>query len=76
MGCTNLGLLHELALRDAEAAHFYEKGCEGGHAESCTNLGVLYSQGRGVTSNSEKAVELFEKACEGGDKLACTNLGL
>jgi uncharacterized protein len=55
----------------AEAARFYEKGCEGGAAPSCHNLGLMYSAGDGVVRDLAKAKSLFEKACQGGHQPAC-----
>ena len=39
-----------------QAAQFYEKSCNNLHAESCDKLGILYSEGRGVASDVEKAL--------------------
>jgi TPR repeat protein len=60
--------------RRIEALHL--RACDGGALTGCTNLGVMYSDGRGVTQNAARAVELLRRACDGGDMFGCTNLGV
>ena len=47
-----------------------------GHADAQCNLGVMYSNGRGVKQSYEKAVEWYEKAAKQGDADAQYYLGL
>ena len=53
----------------------YEKACDNGDAEACTQLGVMYATGKGVALNIPRAVEFYRKACDGGSAVGCTNLG-
>jgi len=39
----------------------------------CSNLGLMYQNGRGVRQNYSKAKELFGKACDSGDAEGCKN---
>jgi hypothetical protein len=45
--------------------------CELGDLRSCARAGVLYSGGRGVTTDARKAWTLLSRACDGGDALGC-----
>ncbi|WP_314252806.1 tetratricopeptide repeat protein [Eikenella halliae] len=45
-----------------EAVPWYEKAAAQGHAKAQNNLGVAYSEGRGVAVDKEKACQLFEQA--------------
>lgn len=58
-----------------KAAELFEKVCQEGNLNGCSNLGYLHDQGYGVRQNYEKAVELYTKACDGKIGLACFNLG-
>ena len=42
---------------------------------ACNNLGVAYSEGRGVAQSNAKAAQYFEKACTNGEALGCANVG-
>jgi TPR repeat protein len=55
------------------AARFYHKGCDGGEADSCNNLGYAYAMGNGVIKDEERAAELYQKACDVGQRLGCDN---
>lgn len=59
----------------AKAVLFLSKGCDGGIAEGCFNLGIIYENGQGVKQDYFKAVELYGKACDGGEAKGCFNLG-
>lgn len=59
-----------------KAAELYKKDCDGGDAEGCHNLGLMYSKGEGVKQDKLKAAELFKKACDGGNPGGCFNLGV
>ena len=52
-----------------------ESSCDNGDIDACFYLGALYSDGKGVRQNHQKATELFKKACDGGISLACGFLG-
>ena len=49
--------------------------CDRGEMDSCTNLGVLYEQGDGVTQDYDHARLLYLKACDGGEMTGCKNAG-
>lgn len=53
------------------ATRLYKKGCDGGHAASCNNFGVVESN----ADNKVHAAQLFDQACAGGSARACANLG-
>jgi hypothetical protein len=63
-------------LRPSIAAYLYRDACEAGNATACTNLGVLYAQGRGVTKDVGRARELYEQGCDDGNATGCVNLGV
>ena len=54
---------------------FFSKSCDGGEADGCNNLGVLYVTGEGVKQDYFKAKILFTKTCDSGKADGCTNLG-
>jgi TPR repeat protein len=75
-GCYYLGL-QELA-GDADlpnAAVHFRQACEMGSAGGCNNLGLMYSNGQGVSRNPAKALEYLQRGCDGGDLRACANVG-
>ena len=54
----------------------FDKKCVGGDLEACRNLGVMYSEGTGVSPDPRRATALFGQACTGGNLSACNHLGL
>ena len=58
-----------------EAAKWFRKAAEQGHAIAQYNLGELFYLGRGVPQNDQKAREWWQKAAEQGDQDAidCLN---
>ena len=60
---------------DAEAANWYRRGAEQGHAYSQTQLGLYYMSGRGVEKDAKEAVKWWRKAAEQGSMWAQFNLG-
>ncbi len=52
-----------------------EQAAEQGDAKAQFNLGVMYSDGRGVPQNDAEAVKWFRLAAEQGDASAQYNLG-
>ena len=60
----------------AKARLYYHKACEGGDAEGCNKLGVLWSNGNGGPKDKAKARLYYHKACEGGDAEGCNKLGV
>lgn len=59
----------------AEGVPLLEAACRGGHAETCSDLGLLLWHGKGVDEDLTKAVAYFKQACDGGVAQGCTNLG-
>jgi TPR repeat protein len=58
------------------AAAIYLQACDAGFAKSCSNLGVLYEEGRGVPADDARAVGLFDKSCAARDPIGCANYAL
>ena len=42
------------------------KACDGEVMLGCSNLGVIYANGTGVTQDIARAIDLFQKSCDGG----------
>ena len=51
------------------------RACDAGTAAACTELGVLYAEGKVVTQDLTRARSLYQRACDGGNAPGCTNLG-
>jgi TPR repeat protein len=60
----------------AKAADLNQKGCDWGSAGACTNLGVAYAKGTGVTKDLGKAFAAYQRACDGNDPVGCRDLGI
>jgi TPR repeat protein len=76
-GCYHLGLL-ELAGDATEltkAAEHFRQACEMGVAGACNNMGLMYSNGKGVTPDAARAAEYLQRGCDGGELSACANVG-
>lgn len=52
-----------------------KKGCDAGHANSCTLLGLHHQDGRGTAWDPSEAVRIYERACQLGAGTGCYNLG-
>ena len=50
---------------------YYDKSCQLGYGEGCTNLGALYANGNGIKIDIEKASEYFAKGCDLGHEQGC-----
>jgi len=50
----------------ASAIKWYEKSASHGYAPSIYKLGVMCDQGKGVSSDEERAIDLYEKAASAG----------
>jgi hypothetical protein len=57
-----------------KAADFDEKACERNVAGACVNLGILYTDGKGVERDLKRTGALYRKACDLGDKPGCNYL--
>jgi len=56
-----------------KASNYYQKGCDGGQAAGCFNLGLSYAKGKGVKQNYQTAKQYYGKACDLGDQAGCDN---
>ena len=52
-----------------------KKGCDGGDARSCVNLGGMTLEGIGTKADPVAAAPLFESGCNSGDAIGCGRLG-
>jgi TPR repeat protein len=75
--CNDQGVtaLHSVPSDASLAVRSFERACQGGSADACSNLGALAEAGVGVRSNLSDAARLYEQACTGGAALGCSNLG-
>jgi TPR repeat protein len=78
-GCVNLGVLKEKLAKTKEdylkAFRLYREACEKGNGRGCTNMALLYRDGKGVAKDPAKARELLTRACKDLlDPLACRRL--
>jgi tetratricopeptide (TPR) repeat protein len=67
LGCVqafyNLGYLYQhIDKDDINAAYWYEKAVNSGHAAAHANLGEMYCKGQGVEQDYHKAYDLFSKS--------------
>jgi hypothetical protein len=62
------------ATAEKQTVEQYQKACDGGIADGCTELGVWFEH---ATSGADwmRAVQYLEKGCDGGSAKGCTNLG-
>lgn len=83
LGCSNKPskpLIEDASVGDGgldpvELAGRFDRRCVAGDLEACRNLGVMYSDGTGISPDRERAAKLFLQACNGGNLAACNNLG-
>eukprot|EP00729_Bicosta_minor_P032697 gene32697-biopygen16471 len=61
---------------DVEAAKWYRKSAEAGHATAQYNLGSMYDNGQGVEQDHVEAATWYRKVAEAGYANAQYNLGL
>jgi len=67
------------AFDSGEGARWLTRGCEPpdprrADAQSCSRLGVLFAEGRGVAQDLGRAQALLKKACDSGYENACRHL--
>jgi len=60
----------------SEAAIYFKKAAEQGHAFAQSNLGFMYENGQGVIQDYKQAIPWYRKAAEQGHANAQYNLGL
>lgn len=78
LGCFFYGSEFEKRYLEANPdprAHYFDKGCQGGHAPSCFTLGQLHQRGRAAQVDVPLARTLYRKSCDLGFGQACTSLG-
>jgi hypothetical protein len=73
--CMALAQAAEKTRDFARAAHLYLKACDGRAATGCTELGLLYNRGSGVTPDIAQAALYYKRGCDLGDMSGCSNLG-
>ncbi len=78
--CVSLGYAYDTGTDGKQqnkkiAVRLYQFGCDGGNTTGCTNLGVMYERGQGVSQNYDRALELYRQGCDGGHAGGCTNIG-
>jgi hypothetical protein len=61
--------------RYEDARPYLQNACANEEMEGCTQLGLLYEEGKGVTLNYAEANGLYQKGCQGGEMPACSYLG-
>lgn len=75
-GQKNISIGESVKQDKLKAAELFKKSCDGGEAEGCHSLGLVYSKGEGIKQDKLKAAELFKKACDGENPGGCFNLGV
>jgi TPR repeat protein len=65
-----------VAQSDVEAARWYRKAADQGHADEHYNLGFMFVHGRGVAQSDVEAARRWQKAADQGIAGAQSNLGL
>jgi hypothetical protein len=76
-GCVDLGVVKLADKKLAgDAQYAFRRACYGGgEFEGCTQLGLLYVEGKGgMTKNVKLATQFLEKACKEGSKRGCDEL--
>jgi hypothetical protein len=76
-GCVDLGIAKLADKKLAgDAQYAFRRACYGGgEFEGCTQLGMLYVEGKGGLTKSPKlATQFFEKACKEGSQKGCDEL--
>jgi hypothetical protein len=61
---------------NARALSLFQRSCDGGNAEGCALLGLMYQMGwGGVPKDVAHAQKLYRASCDGGGVIGCYNLG-
>jgi Sel1 repeat len=76
--CTDLGVMYRrgqgIRKNYPRAAELALRGCKGGNALGCGNLGFMYWNNF-MPKDDKRAAELFQQGCDGGDQNSCRALG-
>ena len=75
LGCNYRDRLYDFSQDHTKALEFFRRSGELGYAESYTNIGYAYSQGKGVEVDKKKAMHYYELAAMRGDTVSRHNLG-
>lgn len=78
-GCFNMGYFydsgkHGLTENANTAMDYFEKSCDIGDSEGCSNIADGYYFGEGRVQNYRSAAPLYYKACEGSVTASCIKL--
>ena len=74
-GCRNLAVRDD-SLASGAALSLLERACAGDAPGACTDLGVMFREGKQVPRDPAEAARKFERACDAGDARGCHWLGL
>ncbi len=69
------GMAHYNKEEYVEAAQWFRKAAEQGHAQAQYHLGHMYDSGKGVTEDNQQAIQWYRKAVEQGLAQAQLQLG-
>ncbi|WP_158090105.1 tetratricopeptide repeat protein [Kiloniella majae] len=61
---------------DAKAVQLWLKACRADYFQTCSNLGFMYSKGKGVTKNYKEALYYLNKSCNDTVSVGCKHLGV
>jgi uncharacterized protein len=75
-GCWDAAMEAELKGDFAQAVELYTRVCDAGGARACNVLGILVSNGSGVSVDPARTYSLFMRACDGGDMSGCYNAAI
>lgn len=78
-GCSRLGVAYlkgEAGVEKDPTKAFlaFKTSCELGYGPGCSNLGVMYEDGRGIDKDIDRAAELYDSACALEEFQGCHNL--
>jgi len=71
ISCNDLAVRFEVAGRLERAAELFDGICNAGSATGCSNLGIIYHEGKGVPKDPQRALQLMRRACTAGEERAC-----
>jgi TPR repeat protein len=60
----------------AKAVALYTRGCDGGFATSCVNLGAMHFEGNAVPKDESLGARFFLRGCEAGAPEGCLNVSI
>jgi uncharacterized protein len=80
LACSSLGTKYlagtEVAKDDSRAPALFQRSCDGGNAQGCALLGLIYQMGwGGLPKDIAHALNLYRTACDGGLASGRASLG-